>query len=131
MSAHTGVPTREPTDFSPTEHDDGPTPGQFQRLARAATERLFVDTVTPATNKTGLAHVYSEEGHQHTVAIEDGVCSCEDFTYNLGPGERCKHAIRAELALGRRGLPEWANPDVVDMMLQCRLDADGEATDGV
>ena len=120
MSAHTGVPTREPT-----ERDDGPTPGQMERLARAATERLFVDDVTPATDVTGLAHVYSEEGRQHTVAIEDGVCSCEDYTYNLGPGERCKHTLRAELSLGRRGLPEWADGDAVDEMLRRRLEREG------
>ena len=122
MSAHNGVPTREPRDLSPTERDDGPTPGQMERLARAATERLFVDDVTPATDVTGLVHVYSEAGRQHVVALEDGICSCEDYTYNLGPGKRCKHGFRAELALGRRGLPEWADGDAVDMMLRRRLD---------
>ena len=52
----------------------------MERLARAATERLFVDDVTLATEKTGLAHIYSEEGRQHVVAVEDGICSCEDYS---------------------------------------------------
>ena len=96
-------------------------PAQMERLARAATQRLFVDDVTPVTEVTGLAHVYSEEGRQHIVAVEDGICSCEDFQYNLDAGERCKHGFRAELALGRRGLPEWADADAIDEMLRRRL----------
>ena len=79
-------------------------PAQMERLARAATERLFVNDVTPVTEKTGLGHVYSEKGRQHVVADKDGICSCEDYQYNLDPGERCKHGFRAELALGRRPL---------------------------
>ena len=133
MSAHTGVPTREPTDLSPTERDEGLPPAQLKRLTYGLTEHLLVDTVTPETDETGLVHVYSEKGKQYTVDLETGACSCPDFEYNHdGTDEfRCKHSYRAQVATGRRGLPEWADGDAVDRMLRKRLDADREARDGV
>ena len=127
MSADTPVTpddlTREPTDISPTEFDDGPTPKQLAREARAATEHLLVDTVTPETDETGLVHVYSTEGKQYVVDLESGACSCPDAEYNLNVehGERCKHAVRAEIVTGRRGLPP-VDVEAVDDRLRERLD---------
>lgn len=124
MSAHTdGVaPVAEPTDVSPTAEDRGLPPGQFERLARGVTELLLVDTVTPETEETGLAHVYGESGTQHIVDVETGACSCDDYKYRSGGDDwRCKHGYRAAVATGRRGLPEWADVDALDPYLQERL----------
>lgn len=116
MSVHPDTTT------TPTA-DAGLEPGQVERLARAATERLFVDVVTPETDETNIVHVYSEDGEKYTADVESGACDCPDATYNLTPDEKCKHALRAELALGCRGLPEWADGDAVDRMLRKRLGA--------
>ena len=118
---------REPRDLSPTEIDEGLPPAQLQRLARGLTEYLFVDTITPETDETGLAHVYSTEGKQYVIDVETGVYSCPDAEHNLDldAGERCKHTYRAEVALGRRSLPPWAELDAVDDRLRNRLGPDG------
>lgn len=67
----------------------------MERLSRAATERLFVDDVTPSTEQTGLAHVYSERGECYTVDVETGACECADAEYNIdtSAGEKCKYAM--------------------------------------
>ena len=102
--ASADVPVSEPSDLSPTTVDDDLPPAQITRLARGLTEHLLVDDVTPETDETGLAHVYSTKGKQYVVDVETGVCSCPDAEHNLDldAGERCKHTYRAEVALGRR-----------------------------
>lgn len=118
MSSHANVPVSKPSDLAPTTVDNGLPPAQITRLARGLTEHLLVDDVTPETDETGLAHVYSTEGEQYVVDVETGVCSCPDA------GERCKHTYRVEVALGRRSLPQWAELEAVDDRLRESLGLD-------
>lgn len=120
---------REPRDLSPTEIDEGLPPAQLKRLARGLTEYLFVDTVTPKTDETGLAHVYGETGKQYTVDAETGVCTCPDHAYNRPEDDdewRCKHAYRVAVHLDHRGIPSWANLAAVDSRLLDHLGVEAE-----
>jgi predicted nucleic acid-binding Zn finger protein len=37
-------------------------------------------------------------GHDDEYVVEDGGCTCKDAEYNLGPDERCWHAISVDIA---------------------------------
>lgn len=99
MSPHTRVPTCEPRGLAPTTVDKGLPPAQLQRLACGLSEYLLVDTVTPETTETDLAHVYSEKGTQYTVDVETDACSCPNHEFHRPDGEewRCKHAYRVDV----------------------------------
>jgi hypothetical protein len=96
------------------------------RLRRALEEPLSVVSVdgTPICGDVSIVSVESHSGKSYTVDVREGRCDCPDAQYNLGDNQRCKHQIRAEIALGRSPVPVRAAETVdVDPVLGAHTDA--------
>jgi hypothetical protein len=96
------------------------------RLRRALEEPLSVVSVdgTPICGDVSIVSVESHSGKSYTVDVREGRCNCRDAQYNLGDDQRCKHQIRAEIALGRSPVPVRAAETVdVDAVLGEHTDA--------
>jgi hypothetical protein len=96
------------------------------RLRRALEEPLSVVSVdgTPICGDVSIVSVESHSGESYTVDVREGRCDCPDAQYNLGDDQRCKHQIRAEIALGRSPVPVRAAETVdVDGVLGEHTDA--------
>ena len=95
-----------------------------KRDVRALTEVMTaLDSVGEVRGADGMFHVVSHSGKQYTVDARSGACTCPDAEYNLGPDERCKHALRVAYATGEKAIPAWVDPDDLDDQL-------GEHVDG-
>lgn len=87
--------------------NDNPTPNESidSRTVRALVEPLTVlsHDETPIDDAdTTIVTVTSASGSTYDVDVRgDGRCTCPDAEYNLDDDERCKHQIRARVALGR------------------------------
>jgi hypothetical protein len=96
------------------------------RLRRALEEPLSVVSVdgTPICGDVSIVSVESHSGKSYTVDVREGRCNCRDAQYNLSDDQRCKHQIRAEIALGRSPVPVRAAETVdVDPVLGAHTDA--------
>jgi DNA-binding cell septation regulator SpoVG len=110
------------------------------RLRRALEEPLSVVSTggTPVCGNASIVSVESHSGNSYTVDVREGRCDCRDARYNLDDDQRCKHQIRAEMALGRSPVPVRAAEAVdVDGTLGAHTDAslqfvaaDGGVIDG-
>lgn len=77
-----------------------------KRDRRAAREPMVVHEVAP-----DLFEVYSGETSVHTVDLESGSCTCEDWQYRSQHISRCKHASRVLQTLGRLEIPDVKRVD--------------------
>jgi hypothetical protein len=96
------------------------------RLRRALEEPLSVVSTegTPVDGDASIVSVESHTGESYTVDVREGRCNCRDAQYNLGDDQRCKHQIRAEIALDRSPVPVRAAETVdVDPVLGEHTDA--------
>jgi len=110
------------------------------RLRRALEQPLSVVSTdgTPVCGNASIVSVESHTGNSYTVDVREGRCDCRDARYNLDDDQRCKHQIRAEMALGRSPVPVRAAEAVdVDGTLGAHTDAslqfvaaDGGVIDG-
>lgn len=92
----------------PVQDDVDPT---TKRDRRAAEESMAVVREAP-----DLFEVYSGETSVHTVDLESGACTCEDWQYRSEQIGRCKHASRVLQTLGR--IPIERGGDRVDPVLE-------------
>ena len=96
------------------------------RLQRALEEPLSVVSTegTPVESDAWFVSVVSHSGESYTVDVRDGRCNCPDARYHLGADQRCKHQIRAEIALGRMPVPPHAAETAdIDRLLGEHTDA--------
>ena len=101
------------TELSPADLDD--------TLLRALREPMFVCVDHPDARGDHEVVVYNED-REYTVNVDVGHCTCPAQQYHHGPGEPCKHRVRAQLALGEREIPEWVQMEAVDISLRKRLE---------
>jgi hypothetical protein len=98
------------TTVEPTENDD-----LGKRDCRALTEVMTaLDDIGEVRGADEMYHVVSNSGKQYTVDARSGACTCPDAEYNLGPNERCKHALRVAYATGEKTIPAWVDPERLD-----------------
>jgi len=96
------------------------------RLRRALEEPLSVVSIdgTPVDADASIVSVESHSGESYTIDVREGRCDCPDAQYNLDDDQRCKHQIRAKIALGRSPVPVRATETVdVDAVLGAHTDA--------
>jgi len=67
---------------------------QSGRACRARYESLRADQTA-----AGMFDVHNRSsGSTHTVEVREPSCTCEDYTYNVGPVDgRCKHILFVQL----------------------------------
>jgi hypothetical protein len=97
-----------------------------QRDVRALTEYLTVVPEAP-----GLYTVMSQSGHEYTVDIETGACTCPDARHR-DPDGGCKHARRVAFETGAEAIPAWVDPDALPSDFAAHVDETPRvaATDG-
>lgn len=92
------------------------------RLWKALTEAMYVYEDHPNAPLDCEAVVYNG-AREYLVNTEVSFCTCPDQQYNCGPGEPCKHLLRARIVRGDDDLPAWADWDTLDSQLRRRLAA--------
>ena len=86
------------------------------REIRALTERLVVLN----RDAPGLFTVFSEEGTEYTVDIQDGgACTCPDVEFN-DPEGGCKHQHAARFLAGDRDVPSGVIREEINAQLATR-----------
>lgn len=96
------------------------------RLRRALEEPLSVVSTegTPVESDAWFVSVVSHSGESYTVDVREGRCNCPDAQYHLSDDQRCKHQLRAKIALGQMSVPPHAIENVdVDQLLGEHTDA--------
>lgn len=88
------------------------------RDVAALTEAMVVDEWDPRLWNPDEVRVYSGEDSDYVVNVALRSCECSDHHYR---GVACKHIRRAEVALGRRAIPDWVDHDRLDPTLRRRL----------
>lgn len=115
---HVSQSDRDPDPLPDPEPD--PTTANNPRLWKALTEPMFVYEDHPDAPLDCEAVVYNA-GREYLVNLAVNFCTCPDQQYNCGPGEPCKHLLRARLVSRGSPLPEWAEWDALDSQLRRRL----------
>lgn len=113
--------------------DSDPTAVESIDLENPRAQRALTECMTVLEEAPGLYTVVSESGSAYTVDLDGyGRCDCPDATHNLDDTERCKHQIRALVAMGRLSVPTWIDRDAVDGLLGAHVDGSPRlvATDG-
>jgi hypothetical protein len=77
--------------------------------------RALTEAMTALPDAPGMFEVSSASGSTYTVDVRQGSCTCPDARYR---DRTCKHLLRVEYELGRRGLPDWAQESRVDALFQ-------------
>lgn len=93
-----------------------PTPdeqGFDERAYRAATEYILCVYDAP-----GMYYVYSQDGEEYVVDVQQGVCECPDHEYR---GVECKHIKRVNMERGNHPVPDGVR---IDPLLADRLGRD-------
>jgi hypothetical protein len=83
------------------------------RSVRALTEYMSVlEDFDHVRGADDMYVVVTEK--QYTVDLREGSCTCPDATYNLGPGEQCKHEKRVRYATGDWEIPAGVDESSID-----------------